>query len=65
MPIYKPGTTKPLSPRTGDYSVRWGKLVLSRVGIDNPPKAVKTKIVELWRLGYSHKDAAIAISGMV
>lgn len=65
MKHFKPGTEKVLSPRQGDFSNKWGKLVLQNAGVDNPNKAIKAKLVELWRIGYSHKDASIAISRMV
>jgi hypothetical protein len=55
---YKPGTSKVLSPRSGNYSVRWGRLVLINASLNPDDKTIKKKVVELWTNGYSHKDAA-------
>ena len=55
---YKPGTTKVLSPRAGNYSVRWGRLVLITAALNPDDKNLKKQVVDLWKIGYSHKDAA-------
>lgn len=55
--VFKPGTQKVLSPRPGNFSVRWGRLVIQTAGLPET-KEIRKQVVDLWRTGYSHKDAA-------
>jgi len=48
---------KEVQPRHAPLSNRWRKVVLTRLGITTPDKAINSQIADCWKKGYSFKTA--------